>query len=72
MAAVYGTISDNKKLVGWCLVGLILAVLVATSIPDRGIREGHRGTYLGSPTKQRDIAADRVQALTARTAGQHY
>ena len=72
MAAQDRTISDNQKLAGWCLVGLILAVLIATSIPDRGIREGHRGTYLGSPTKQRDIAADRVRALTDRTAGQNY
>ncbi|MBL8697219.1 MAG: hypothetical protein JNK67_02535 [Alphaproteobacteria bacterium] len=64
--------SDNQKLVGWCLVGLILAVLVANSIPDRGLREGHRGSYLGASTRQRDIAPDRVQALTNRTATQNY
>jgi len=72
MATKAQSLTDNQKLVGWCLVGLIVAVLVATSIPDRGLREGHRGSYLGAPAKQGDIGQERVRALGTRTADQNF
>lgn len=72
MASRQSMLTDNQKLVGWCLVGLIAAVLVATSLPDRGIREGHRGSYLGAPGRQAEIAPDRVNALANRAGGQNF
>lgn len=57
------------KAIGWGLFAVIVVVLIVGSMPDRGIKEGHQGSYLGrsGPGQQAD-----ARALGSRTATQRY
>jgi hypothetical protein len=61
--------TGTQKAIGWVLFAIVVAVLIVGSMPDRGISEGHRGSYLGRdvPGQQADAGA-----LGARTATQRF
>ena len=61
--------TGTQKAIGWVLFAIVVVVLVIGSASERGIKEGHRGSYLGRdvPGQQAD-----ARALGSRTATQRF
>ena len=64
--------SGTQKLIGWALFAVIVVVLIVSSAPDRGIKEGHQGSYLGRSVEGQQANANRTQTLGSRAATQRF
>jgi hypothetical protein len=64
--------TGTQKMIGWILFAVVLLVLVISSVPDRGRREGHQGSYLGRTVEGQQAAATQAQTLNSRTATQRF
>jgi hypothetical protein len=61
-----------QKLIGWALFAILLVVLVISSAPDPGRKEGHQGSYLGRNVQGQQANANQAQTLNTRAASQRF
>jgi hypothetical protein len=62
-----------QKTVAWVIVGIIGIVLVTNSVPDKGIPEGYKGSYLGRGVQDLQLSGDTTSALGERVGtGQRF
>jgi hypothetical protein len=64
--------SGTQKLIGWALFAVIVVILIVSSAANRGIREGHQGSYLGRTVEGQEANANRAETLGARAATQRF
>jgi hypothetical protein len=64
--------SGTQKLIGWALFAAVVVVLFFASVPDRGLKEGHQGSYLGRSIEGQQANANRDQTLGSRAATQRF
>jgi hypothetical protein len=62
-------VTGAQKAIGWALFAIVVVVLIIGSTGERGIREGHQGSYLGRSVQGQPTDAG---ALGARTATQRF
>jgi hypothetical protein len=64
--------TGTQKLIGWALFAIVLVILVISSAPDRGHREGYQGSYLGRTVDGQQVNASQAQNLLSRTGTQRF
>ncbi len=64
--------TGTQKLIGWALFAIVLVILVISSVPDRGHREGYQGSYLGRTVDSQQANVNQGQNLLSRTATQRF
>jgi hypothetical protein len=64
--------SGTQKLIGWALFAVVVVILIVSSTPHRGHKEGYQGSYLGRTVDGQQANADRAAALGSRAATQRF
>lgn len=64
--------SGTQKLIGWVLFAVIVVILVISSVPDHGRKEGYQGSYLGRSVDGQQANANRDATLGSRAAAQRF
>lgn len=64
--------SGTQKLIGWALFAVIVVILIVSSAPDHGRKEGYQGSYLGRSVDGQQANANRAATLGSRAATQRF